>query len=672
MAKSSAPRKTASLQAGAIAAGGTLREAFSVLTSDPTRAETLARKALDADPGNNEARSLLGAALRCKGELEPALAVLAPLAAATSAPWIAHGELAQVLLALGRSRAAVAPLRRALELNPGWTPGWRQLGDIVMAGGDFNAARSAYDRQIRSMIRDPRLLAAVEAMISGRLDAAERELRALLAAQPAASAATQQVLGEVLWRLNRPGDAAAVLRQCLAAAPEFYHARQSLADVLYGTREFPEAVRELDRLLARDPADCRSLILRATALNELGEYEKVAQATAAVLAQFPDQPRVWLVHGNCLRNLGRIEPSIRAYQKAIDRDPAFAEAYWALANLKTFRFTAEQLAAMENLLARDDLTSKDRAELHFALGHARENEGAFAAAFEHYVRGNALERARRPYNSDATSAGVRRLKALFTRSFVDDRAGWGASQSDPIFIVGMPRSGSTLVEHILASHSMVEGAGELPEMAISAAGIPGYPDCLATAGRDTFVNLGDDYLRRARAHLKLGRPRFTDKTPANCFHAGSILLALPKAKIVDVRRHPLACCVANFRQHFAHGFECSYDLTDLGRYYADYVELMAHFDRILPGRIHRVIYEDLVADTETAVRQLLACLDLPFEPACLRFFENPRAVNTPSSEQVRQPIFTDALDHWRHFEPWLGPLRDALGPALEAYPAAPN
>jgi tetratricopeptide (TPR) repeat protein len=671
MAKRGASRQSASPQAGAIAAGGPLRQAFSVLTSDPTRAETLARKALDADPGNNEARSLLGAALRRKGELEPALAVLAPLAASAAAPWIAHGELAQVLLALGQSRAAVAPLRRALELNPGWTPGWRQLGDIVMAGGDFNAARSAYDRQIRSMIRDPRLLAALDAMISGRLDAAERDLRALLAAQPAASAATQQILGEVLWRLNRPGDAAAVLRHCLAAAPEFYHARRSLADVLYGIREFAEAVGELDRLLARDPADCRSVILRAAALNELGEYEKIAQATAAVLAQFPDQPRVWLVQGNCLRNLGRIEQSISAYKKAIECDPAFAEAYWALANLKTFRFKPEQLAAMENLLARDDLPPKDRAELFFALGHVRENEGSFAAAFENYVAGNALERARRPYNPDATSAGVRRLKSLFTRSFVDGRAGWGATQSDPIFIVGLPRSGSTLVEQILASHSMVEGAGELPELATSAAGTPGYPDSLVTVGRDTFVSLGGDYLRRAQTHLKLGRPRFTDKTPANCFHAGLILLALPNAKIVDVRRHPLACGVANFRQHFARGFECSYDLTDLGRYYADYVDLMAHFDRTLPGRVHRVIYEDLVADTETEVRRLLAYLDLPFEPACLRFFENPRAVDTPSSEQVRQPIFTDGLDQWRHFEPWLDPLKAALGSVLDAYPAAP-
>ncbi|HEY2483104.1 MAG TPA: sulfotransferase, partial [Caulobacteraceae bacterium] len=265
-----------------------------------------------------------------------------------------------------------------------------------------------------------------------------------------------------------------------------------------------------------------------------------------------------------------------------------------------------------------------------------------------------------------------RLKALFTRSFIDARAGWGAVEPDPIFIVGMPRSGSTLVDQILASHSRVEGAGELQEMAVMTAGVPGYPDSLAAAPQDTFLNLGHDYLRRARAHLKLERPRFTDKTPANCFHAGLILLALPNARIVDVRRHPLACCVSNFRQHFAGGFVSAYDLSDLGRYYADYVDLMAHFDAVAPDRVHRVIYENLVADTETEVRRLLAYLDLPFEPACLRFFENPRPVDTPSSEQVRQPIFTDGLDQWRNFEPWLDPLKAALGPVLEAYPAAPG
>jgi tetratricopeptide (TPR) repeat protein len=411
--------------------------------------------------------------------------------------------------------------------------------------------------------------------------------------------------------------------------------------------------------------------MRAAALSELARYEEIVKATGGVLEKFPDQPRVWLVQGNCLRNLGRIEQSIAAYNKAIECDPAFAEAYWGLANLKTFRFTPEQRADMETLLARDDLPPKDRAELHFALGHAREDEGAFAAAFEHYAAGNAIERARRAYNPDATSAGVARLKALFTHSFLDARAGWGVAESDPIFIVGMPRSGSTLVDQILATHSMVEGTRELAELAITTAGVPGYPEGLAAAARETFVNLGRDYLRRARAHLKLERPRFTDKTPANCFHAGLILVALPNARIVDVRRHPLACCVSNFRQHFAGGFISSYDLSDLGRYYADYVDLMSHFDEVAPGRIHRVIYEDLVADTESEVRRLLDYLGLPFDPACLRFYENRRAVDTPSSEQVRQPIFTDGLNQWRNFEPWLGPLKAALGPVLDAYPSTP-
>jgi tetratricopeptide (TPR) repeat protein len=648
-----------------------LHEALHLLADDPAKAEVVAREILRDAPKHEDALSLLGAALHRQGELDAALAVLTPLAASASAPWIAHGELAQVLLALGRSRAAVAPLRRALELNPGWTPGWRQLGDIVMAGGDFIAARAAYDRQIRSMVRDPRLLAAVDDIIAGRLEIAERDLRTLLAASPAAAAATEQILGEVLRRRNRPAEAAAVLRRCLESHPGFVHARQSLAQTLFDIREFDEAVTELDWLLAHDPTDDRSIILRAAALNELARYEEITEATAAVLKRFPDQPRVWLVRGNCLRRLGRIEESIAAYNKAIACEPTFAEAYWGLANLKTFRFPPAQRAVLETLLARDDLPAKDRAELHFALGQACEGEESFAAAFENYAAGNALERARRGYNPDATTAGVRKLKALFTSSFLAARADWGAAETDPIFIVGMPRSGSTLVEQILASHPMIEGTRELPDLPLLAASFGGYPDSLATAKRDALANLGRAYLQRTRSYRKLDRPRFTDKTPANCFHTGLIALALPNAAIIDVRRHPLACCFSNFSQHFAGGFVSSYDLTDLGRYYADYVDLMAHFDEVAPGRVHRIIYEHLVTNTEGEVRRLLDHLGLPFDPACLRFFENPRAVDTPSSEQVRQPIFTGALDHWRHYEPWLGPLKEALGPVLEAYPATP-
>jgi hypothetical protein len=309
------------------------------------------------------------------------------------------------------------------------------------------------------------------------------------------------------------------------------------------------------------------------------------------------------------------------------------------------------------------------------LGKVEEDDGRFAEAFDHYARGNAIQHGLRAYDPDRVTGFVRRSKALFTSDFFTRRTGWGDDAPDPIFIVGLPRSGSTLVDQILASHPAVEGTRELRDIQVIADWIAlqptAYPEHLAAIPENLAARLGRDYLDWAAPLRKLGRPRFTDKAPWNFLHIGLIQLILPNARIVDVRRHPLACCFSAFKQHFAQGWDFAYDLTDLGRYYADYVDLMAHFDAVLPGRVHRVIYEALVADAETETRRLLDHLGLPFDPACLRFFENPRAVATPSSEQVRRPIFTDALDHWRGFEPWLEPLKAALGPVLDAYPSAP-
>jgi tetratricopeptide (TPR) repeat protein len=671
MAKKSSKHRAAPARADAVGPGELLRQASGVLASDPAQAEVLARQALDADPGSVDARSVLGAALRRKGDLSAALAVLTRLTAAKSCPWIVHFELAQTMFALGQSRAAVTPLREVVELNPGWTPAWRLLGDILMAGGDFAGARVAYDRRVRSMIRDPQLKAAANFLIDGRLDDVERETRAVLAAKPSSLAAAEHLLAEALRRKNQMAKAERVLLRCLAKAPGFYSARVSLAQVLFGQHRFADAATELDRLLEHDANDTRCLMMKATVVAALDRHDEVLVLTAALLDAFPDQPRAWLVHANTLRTLGRIAEALAAYLKALELDPDFAEVYWSLANLKTYRFTPHQRAAMERLLARKSMPAKDGAELNFALARAFEDDKAYAKAFERYSRGNAIERKRRAYDREAVSEVFRKTKAAFTADFFKPRSGWGAVDPDPIFIVGLPRSGSTLVEQILASHPLVEGTHELIDLPIIVASIPNYPEAVAALSRDRLAELGETYVQRTRAYRHLGRPRFTDKRPGNFMNTGLIELMLPNAKIIDVRRHPLACCVSNFRQHFAAGFECSYDLNDLGRYYADYVDLMAHFDDVLPGRVHRVIYEDLVADTEMQVRSLLSYLDLQFDPACLSFFDNERAVATPSSQQVRQPIFTDGLDQWRHFEPWLGPLKSALGPALDAYPAAP-
>ena len=655
-----------------------LRPAIGLLGSDPARAEAMAREVLDAAPDNPDALVVLGTALRLQGGLAAARAVLEPLATTQTTSWVVQYELAQVLFALGQSRAATAPLNRAVTLSPGLTAGWRLLGDILLASGQLPAAQAAYDRQLRSVIRDPRLFGPADALAEGRLDAAERDLRSILAAEPTVIGA--HLLAEVLRRRGRLADAEALLAQCLERAPGFDLARQSQALVLFGSGNCVQALAELDRLLARDPGDHRSRMIKAAVLTEAGDYAAAAAVTASVLAVFPDQPSGWLVHGNGLRTLGRIEEAIAAFGQCIELDPSFSEAYWSLANLKTYRFSAEALAAMEARLADPDLGPEDRGHLHFTLGKASEDAGRHAEAFDHYARGNAVQHARRGYDPERTSDLVERSKKLFTQAFFAERGGWGVDAPDPIFIVGLPRSGSTLVDQILASHPAVEGTRELGDIQViadwiglpSAAGRPsGYPGQLAQLPPEMCAKFGRDYLEWTRMHRKLGRRRFTDKAPWNFLHTGLIHLILPKARIIDVRRHPLACGWSAYKQHFSQGFDFAYDLNDLGRYYVDYVELMAHFDAVLPGRVHRVIYEDLIRDTEAEVRRLLDYLDLTFDPACLRFFENPRAVATPSSEQVRRPIFADAVDRWLSFEPWLGPLKAALGPVLDAYPAAP-
>jgi hypothetical protein len=326
---------------------------------------------------------------------------------------------------------------------------------------------------------------------------------------------------------------------------------------------------------------------------------------------------------------------------------------------------------MRERLHDDGLAAEHRLHLEFALGKALEDARSYEQSFGHYARGNALRLAQTPYRAADHSARLKRARETYTREFFAQRQGWGAPEPDPIFIVGLPRAGSTLVEQILSSHSAVEGTMELPEIialtrmlrrrAGQAAGAGSYHEVLAALDRDEVRGLGERYLERTRVHRKAGAPFFIDKMPNNFAHLGLIHLALPNARIVDARREAMACCFSAFKQHFAQGQNYAYSLSDLGRYYADYMELMAHFDEVLPGRVHRVQYEDMVADTEGETRRLLAYCGLPFEDGCLRFFENERPVRTASAEQVRQPIYRDGLEQWRNYEPWLGPLAAALG-----------
>jgi tetratricopeptide (TPR) repeat protein len=546
---------------------------------------------------------------------------------------------------------------------------WRRLGDRLLAAGERSAAADAYLEHVRHSVHDPVLMHAAAALAANRIPEAETRLRAQLQEAPTDVVAIR-MLAELAVRIDRIEDAENLLARGLELAPGFREARHNYAIVLHRANKPVEAIAELETLLGNDPANPQYRNLKAAVLCRMGEYQPAIAIYADLLREHPGQVHAWLSYGHALKTEGYGERAIAAYRECIALDPGFGEAYWSLANLKTLRFSDEEIAAMHTALTNPKLNDENRLHLDFALGKALEDRADYAASFAHYASGNAVRLKLAPYHADETTARLAHAKQIYTTEFFRERTGQGSDSPEPIFIVGLPRSGSTLIEQILSSHSQVEGTMELPELTsitralrrASASREPGaYHDALARMGGAELRALGEEYLARSAKHRKLGRPYFIDKMPNNFAHAGLIHLILPNAKIIDARRHPLACGWSCFRQHFARGQNFAYDLSDIGRYYRDYADLMRHFDTVLPGRVHRVIYERMVATTEHEVRALLDYCGLPFEDGCLRFFENERPVRTASSEQVRQPIYKAGVDHWQNFEPWLDPLKEALG-----------
>ena len=662
---------------------GTLRDALAqaarMLAARPDLAEEQTREILKAVPDQPHALLMLGAARRLQNDPAGARAILEPLAVVQSSAPDVQYELGMTLAALGEGRKAIATLTRATALNPKHPQAWRALGDEKTLAGDVKGADAAYARHIQASVNDPKLMQAAAALVANDLPVAEHSLRAFLKDHPTDVSALR-MLAEVGARLRRYEDAEKLLARALELAPGFSAARQNYASILYRHNKPEAVIEQTDILLKTDPRNPNYRALRAAALGQLGEYAQASAAYEKLLKEFPQYSDAWMSYGHTLKTQGRTAEGIAAYRKSIEQKPNLGEAYWSLANLKTFRFSSAEIETMRGQLARDDLSNEDRFHFEFALAKALEDEGRFEEAFAHYEKGNALRRESAPYDDEETVEQVRRIKALFTPEFVTTRAQMGNAAPDPVFIVGLPRAGSTLIEQILSSHSQVEGTMELHDInqmvrKIGGAGkksrASAYPDALADFSPEQFRILGEEYLARTRIHRKTGKPFFIDKMPNNFLHSGFIRLILPKAKIIDARRHPLGCCLSCFKQHFARGQSFAYSLTDLGNYYAHYVGLMAHYDAVMPGHMHRVFYEDMVSDSQTEVRRLLDYCGLPFEEACLRFYENDRAVRTASSEQVRQPIFKDATEHWQNFEPWLHPLKAALGPVLRDYPAVP-
>lgn len=662
---------------------GTLEVALAhtarLLAASPALAIEQATEILNAIPDHPAATLLLAAGRRRCGDPLGALQLLDPLTHLHRQWAQAHYERGLALAAVGRGEDAVTALRTAVQFKPDLPDAWRELADHLTAMGETAAADQAYAQHIRFSTRNPRLLDAAHALAQNEIPTAEALLRQHLLQAPTDVAAIR-MLAEIAARLGRYADAEHLLERCLELAPGFTAARHNYALVLHRQNKSAVALAQIDQALASDAGNPGYWSLKAAILSSVGEYDAAIELYQRVIAVYPRNARLWMSFAHTLKTAGRQQEAIDDYRHAIELAPQLGEAYWSLANLKTVRLSDLDIDAMTAQLQRADLSVEDRFHLHFALGKAHEDQGHYADAFAHYASGNEQRRAVIHYDADDHAAQVRRAKAVFTPDFFAARSGWGCGATDPIFIVGLPRAGSTLLEQILASHPLVEGTMELPDLVAIARDLSGtrlrgeiskYPEVLATLTPQQCRELGEHYLAQTRIHRKRGAPFFIDKLPNNFAHAGLIQLILPNARIIDARRHPLGCCFSAFKQHFARGQHFSYDLTELGRYYRDYVELMAHFDAVLPGRIQRVIYEQLVQDTQVQVRALLEYCGLPFDERCLRFYENDRAVRTASSEQVRRPIYRDGVDHWRHFEPWLDPLRQALGTVVDAYPLAP-
>jgi predicted Zn-dependent protease len=639
-----------------------------------------ASEILAVHPGHPTARLILGAAHRRAGRLQSALEVLEALTAEFQHSAPAHLELGVACFESGRTAEAEAALRRAVQLNPASPDGWRLLADCLEARGDAAGADAARARYLKAANHDPRLRAAATALGENNLPTADSLLCAHLDAHPTDIAALR-MRAEVAGRLRRYADAEELLERCLRLAPSFDAARHNLAVVLNREAKPAAALPHIVQLLAKEPENPGYLNLKAAILANMGDYRGSIETYQGVLGRYPRQPKIWMSLGHALKTEGRQEESVAAYRRALSMEPTLGEAYWSLANLKTFRFAAEDLQAMEGVLRRTDLSEEDRVHFEFALGKALEDADVRDRSFAHYSAANALHRKSHPYSAVENSRFVARCEQHFTADLFRARAAMGSPSAAPIFIVGLPRAGSTLLEQILASHPAVEGTIELPDIPQIARDLIGRDDDaqagrfferLAALGPAELRSLGEGYLESTRVHRKTDAPYFIDKMPNNCLYVGLIHLILPNAKIIDARRHPLGCCFSAFKQHFARGQGFTYSLADLGRYYREYVELMAHFDAVLPGRVHRVLYESVIEDTETEVRRLLEHCGLPFDERCLRFYETERPVRTASSEQVRQPIFKEGTEYWRRFEPWLGTLKQELGAVLDAYPGVPE
>ena len=584
---------------------------------------------------------------------------------------------ARKLLDKKEFQAAVIQAREILAGDPNCPAAHRLLGMALRKLGKAPEAKIAEAKAIEFALLDDEVFEGAIALAENRLDAAERALRPYLRKQPD-DAAAMRMLAEIAARTGHFDAAEELLQRALLIAPEF-EAAQSLLEATRQLRQLQSQRLHGNGVRATVPIGDSELQNAIAPSQTYGEALKLYQKAVEV---FSDVPHNWVSYGHVLRTVGRQAEAIAAYRRAIEIDPSFGEAWWALADLKTAEFSPADIATMQRFVASEEVSDSKRMGIHFALGKALEQQGDVDNSFAHYCAGNRFRSAETKHDRQAVTRHVDASIQLFDRDFFAARTDAGFDARDPIFVLGLPRSGSTLLEQILSSHALVEGTMELGDMPQIAAWLAdgrragledsNFLETLSNLTHGELRKLGQGYIWGTGLRRTTSRPYFIDKMPNNWLYMGLILTIVPNAKIIDARRHPLACGFSNFKQRFAKGQAFSYDLSDFGSFYANYVRMMQHFDSLLPGRVHRVIYERLVEDPEYETRAILDYLGLEFDEACLRFHENPRAVRTSSSEQVRRPINREGLDQWRPFERFLGELKDALGPVLECYPDVPE
>lgn len=664
---------------GTFASRSALNEAVALINSGQIdKAESICRSAVEGNPEDINMVALLGATLLKSNKIPEAEKFLRR--AVKLAPTFAkpHEDLGHLLLNKGEPAEAVRVLKTATRLDPDLGNAFFNLGKGLSMLSMGKQADEAFERSFELNPERKKLALAAEHQNAGRLDEAQQVYKEVLRNNPT-NVDALRLMGTIALLKERIYEAERLFRRAVANAPDFVMAQLDLGRALKEQNRLEEAIEQFRKVINLEPANIPAHYLMASALSLTAQTYEAIEVYQRVLELHPKHAGAMLGLGHVLKTVGRQEEAIEAYRNCIRHLPQNGETWWSMANLKTYRLTDEDIEQMQSMVSGSDdqdqkINEQSMINILFALAKAFEDRGNYEQAWDYYHEGNSRQRVLENYDPVRTEVMNDRIVKVFNHEFLAENSGLGHSSKEPIFVVGLPRSGSTLIEQILASHSRVEGTSELPYAGLVATSLNrnradgvNYPDAVRELGEEHFKRLGQDYLDFAQIHRTERKPVFIDKMPNNFPAIGFLHLILPNAKIIDARRYPLDSCLSCYRQLFARGQTFTYDLTDIGEYFLQYERLMDHWHEVLPGRCLTVQYEDVVTDFESQVRRLLEYCELPFEEACINFHETDRPVRTASSEQVRQPVYSKSVNFWRNHEANLEELIEVLEPSLPRY-----